>query len=345
MSGGFGWHRNDTVKESIRLPDDPFRRAVRAYEPPAASKPAASVRARVIDPTPPPTRKLPSAAAVGMPVPGAGGSMRSTASNVMIVVMDVTGSMHAWPGEIFKRLPLLYHEACAYLDSDDLEILFIAHADAAGDEYPLQVARFGRGPELDPMLGAFRIGGGGTERDGCESHELVLYKLVRDVDTSSAVNVHAFFITDEAGRDALNETQVRAVFGRPVEGETRATKDLARQLLRRMNLWAVLCETGSYSPGPILAWWESLIGNDRIVPLNDHRRVVDVLLATLAKHTGQIDRFTTNMRSRQAGSRYAGQNVKTVMDSVAAVGTRGPLAPKAIAGLGTRPLLPAKKND
>ncbi len=340
MSGAFGWHRNDKTYGSARQTADPFSQAAKAYQTPSA--PAPSIRARVIDPDPP--RNLSAAASRVGSVPGAGGVLTSTAANVIIVAMDVTGSMHAWPGEIFKRLPLLYHEACAYLDSDDLEILFIAHADAQGDAYPLQVARFGRGPELDPMLAAFQIGGGGRERDGRESHELVMYKLVNEVDTSSAVNVHAFFLTDEAGRDVIDETEVRAVFGKPVTGELRATRDLAKQLLRRMNAWAVLCETGTYDPAPIRAWWETALGADRIVPLNDHRRVVDVVLATIAAHTGQLDKFALDLRSRQAGSLYANQNVRTVMASVAHVGTRGPRAPKQIAGPGTRPLLITKKD-
>ncbi len=342
MSGRFGWHKNDQDNGSMRQPNNPFGKAAQAYHTHAPA-PAPSARARVIDPAPPPARSIAAAATRAGAIPDAGGTLKSTAANVLIAILDVTGSMRQWPTEIFKRLPLLYQEACAYLDTQDLEILFIAHADADGDAYPLQVARFGRGPELDAMLAAFKVGGGGAMRDACESHELVLYKLVRDVDTSSAVNVHAFFLTDERGRDAVNEHEVRSVFGRPVEGELRTARDLARHLRRRMNLWAVLCDTKSYDPAPIRAWWEELLGIERVLPLDDARRAVDVIIAALAAHTGQLDRFTKDLQSRQAGMPHAAANVRTVLGSVVNVGTRAPASPRLL-GPGTRPLL-IDKND
>lgn len=340
MSGAFGWHQHDTTTTgSVRQADDPFSQAAKAYKAPAAP----STRTRIVDPVQPPTpsRVLPST--VTRTVPGAKGTLRSTAANVLVVSMDVTGSMGEWPAEIFKRLPLLYHEACEYLGSDDLEILFLAHGDAGGDRNPLQVARFGRGQELDDILASFDVARGGLG-NGHESHELVLYKLVRDVDTSSAVNAHLFFLTDEPARDVLDDSEVRSVFGKPIEGELRSTPALARELLRRMNVWTVLCATGTYDPAPIRNWWERLLGPERVLPLDDHRRVVDVILATLAKQTGQLDQFAQKLRSRQAGSLYADQNVRTVMASVALVGTRGPNAPRMIAGPGTKSLLPGKKD-
>lgn len=340
MSGAFGWHRHDTTTTgSVRQADDPFSQAAKAYKAPAAP----STRTKIVDPPQPPapSRVLPSM--VTRTVPGALGTLRSTATNVLVVIMDVTGSMGDWPAEIFKRLPLLYHEACEYLGGDDLEILFIAHGDAAGDRNPLQVARFGRGQDLDDALASFDVARGGLG-NGHESHELVLYKLVRDVDTSSAVNAHAFFLTDEPARDELVASEVRSVFGTAIEGELRTTPALVRELLRRMNVWTILCATGTYDPAPIRNWWERLLGPERVLPLDDHRRVVDVILATLAKQTGQLDQFALKLRSRQAGSLYADQNVRTVMASVAMVGTRGPRCVRQIAGPGTRPLMITKKD-
>lgn len=334
MSGAFGWVKSPAPASPApksQTPASGFADAKKPYQAPPSR--------RAPDPVPPP-RSMPSVPRAAA-APTARHALKSAAKNVLIVVLDLTGSMNEWPPELFRRLPLLFNEAAKYLGSDDLEILFAAHGDARTDDRPLQVTRFGRGAELDGLLASFHpVGGGGGGGQGTESQELMALYLHELVDTASARHVHAFFVTDEMACGRADPDLARTHLGIEVPDALRDTKALFRSLARRMNAYAVLCETGTYDPAPIRKGWEGLVGAERILPLDDARRVADVLLGTLAAQTGQLDAFTADLVSRQGGSRFARQNVQTVLSSIALV-ANGPSVAKLPAGPGTRPLLPA----
>lgn len=344
MSGAFGWHRNDTKSNqgTRHNNNSGFDSAYAGYG--GKSNVGVRVVGQASVRTPPPSapRKMQNLALPGTPVPTAKHALKSTAANVLIWIQDVTGSMGDWPDEIFKRLPLMYAEASKYLGSDDLEILFIAHGDARTDNYAVQVARFGKGPDLDPMLASFdrNCGGGGQ---GTESHELVAYYLLKQVDTSSARNVYAFFVTDEAACDSVRDDLAAEWLGLSVDPELHDTQAVFAALGQKMNVYTVLRKATGYRPGPIKAWWEKTLGRENIIPLDDHRRCVDAVLGTLAVDTGQLNQFTQDLLSRQGGTKFGDLNVKTVLHSIALVGKGTSSSPLRVpgAGTGTIPLLAA----
>lgn len=275
-------------------------------------------------PNPWPKRTIQTVAQTIRTFPEAKHTLKSNAANVIIAVMDVTSSMQEWPQEVFRRLPLLFNEAVSYFGNDDLEILFIAHGDARTDNFPIQVSRFGKGEELDQILSSFymKCGGGGQ---GDESHELVAYYLLKQVDTSSAKNVYTFFVTDEAACDDIDETLVKEHLGLRNDVELQKTADVFLGLRRRMNIFTILCQTKNsrYNPDSIKRRWEANVAKENIIPLDDSRRVVDVMLGTIAKLTGQLDTFTKSLIGRQQGSQFACNNIDTVQKSIALI--RAPL--------------------
>lgn len=319
MSGAFGWIRND------HSADDGASRA---------AQPATPAAPRIL-----------SRAAPAAPPPVTAPVLKSTAKNAMIIVLDATGSMRNWPQEIFRRLPLLHQGGVDYLGGDDLEILFIVMGDAKTDARPIQASRFGRGPELDGILAAFDLtacNGGGN---GGESHELAAAYVFGRVDVSSARNVNLFLITDEPPFPTVNPAECRKHLGFDPPPELRRTDDLFAALRRRMNVHAILCATGSYDPAPIEARWRQLLGDEGVLRLDDHRRVVDVMLGTLAALTGQVDRFTQDLRSRQAGTVHGAANVRSVLASIALLGRGTPSAPHLLPKGMTLPLLPDPGSD
>ena len=335
MSGAFGWinnnhhHNASTVAPATTWFDD----AKRAYRAPLAAAPQPVVR----------DLRAAAATKAQAPVPTALHTLKSAAANVIIVSLDLTGSMGQWPEEIFKRLALLWREATKYLGSEDLEILFIAHGDARTDEYPLQVTRFGHGPELDDLLASFKpVGGAGGGGQGSESSELVAYYLLKQVDTSSARHVFTFFVTDEAGCDQIAPALAKKCLGLAVDPELHRADVVMRCLNLRMNAYAILCETNCYDPAVIRQWWETHLGAEKVLPLDDARRVVDVMLASIAATTGQLESFANDMLARQGKSRFATQNVKTVLASVALIGGSKAVTPQ-LGKNPTRPLLPPGK--
>jgi hypothetical protein len=227
--------------------------------------------------------------------------------------------MGEWPTEMFKRLPLLYNEAIKYLGvgADDLEVLFVAHGDAYTDADPIQVAEFGKGKVLDGHIASFaRCSGGGQ---GHETHELVAYYLANRVDTSSARNVFVFFVTDESAYDAVDPRHVSDHLGVSATGAL-GTASLFAELARRMHLHVILRRTDSYKPEPILNWWKATVGEEHVLQLSDARRVVDVILGTMASLLGQRERFESDLNTRLLPTAYGKQNIATVMGSIALVG-------------------------
>ncbi len=338
MSGGYGWHQSSSsnTSDAKHFIDHSYDDARQQYQKSAVTvtKIGQQTSSQTkISPTPSvwPKRNIKN---VDVPVvvkgyPEAKHSLKSTAANVITVVVDVTRSMNTWPGEIFARLPTFYIEACQYLGTDDLEILFIAHGDVRSDNFPIQVSRFGKGAELDSILASFytRCDGGGQ---GDESQELVAYYLLKQVDTSSAQNVYTFFITDEAACDSIDPRYVKEYLDIPVDCELTKTKDVFTSLKRRGRIFTILCETNNprYNPASIKQSWEDNLGKDNIIPLNDSRRVVDVMLGAIAKLTGQLAQFTQNLTTRQQGTRHAVQNIETVQTSISFIGGSLPKTPQ-----------------
>lgn len=351
MSGAFGWHRNDQSHQSpTKVIDSGFKDAARVYQnPPAKAARIGPDSAPAPIPQTPLTRQSfqQVASAVHSPIPTATHKLTSTARNVLIVVNDVTGSMGDNPAEIFRRLPLMFEEACKLLGSRDLEILFVAHGDARTDQHAVQVTRFGAGSELDQMLTSFSLtcGGGGQ---GSETPELVAYYLLRQVDTSSAQNVYVWFVTDEAGCETLQSHLVRQWLELDLEPEYTQAATVFSALKRKMHTFVILFDTGAYRHEPdkqykIRPYWEQVLGSvEYIVPLNDARRIVDVMLGTIAVMTGQLALFTGALKSRQLPTVHGTHNVVTVLQSIALVGRGTPSAPHVLVAK-TKSLVPG--ND
>lgn len=346
MSGAFGWKRNDATDDKPAAKPSGYDDAAKRYQPQGGPS--------VINVNPDPPhhavqgaapRVMPKQSPASKAAMGAKHALKTTAANVLIIEMDATGSMKEWPAEIFKRLPLLYQDAVKYLGSDDLEILFMVFGDAKTDLRPLQVARFGKGPELDGILASFDLqhceGGG----NGGESHELAALYVHERVDTSAARNVHAFIITDEPPFPRVDRQECRQHLGIELKPELTKTDAIFAGLRRRMHVHALLCETGSYQTEPIIARWKELLGDEGVIQMNDHRRTVDVMLGTLAALTGQLDQFTQDLQSRQLGTRFGKVNVQTVLKSIALLGRGTPSSPHVLPKGLTRPLLPPPDDE
>lgn len=344
MSGAFGWGGKDR-RRARDIASDGFKSAKGAYNSPPPRKPATPTGGGV----PAPSRDLgqfaqPVQAQAGpkMNVNPKDRKLVCTAANVLLVFLDGTGSMGGWRSEIWARVKVLYDEARALL-GDDLQILFGTFGDIKyGDR--IEVADFGSGPELDNHLTSLniRFGGGGDEE---ESPEMVAYYLLENVDVSKAKHAYAFFITDEKAAPTISDRLSREHLGIPANPELAKTADVFRSLLLKMEAFIVLRKTrmSGYNPDRIRQFWVDTIGEERVVPLDDGRRVVDTCLAVVAKTTGQMADFTDSFQQRNKGSRYMDANLNTVQGSILMVPDGQPKPPD----IQDRPsrLLDALKKD
>ena len=327
MSGNYGWGGRDRS-------DD--------YTAPSSGGGFTSARTPYATPTnystPAPSRSVTSMRMSG-PVATYGAvdlsprkHIKTTKDNVIIVSLDRTGSMGIWSHEIFQRLALLFKEAQKYL-GDSLEIVFMGFGDSqeCGDEF--EVAPSGCGPELDGFINALdkAASGGGN---AVESSELPAYYVSQQIDTTDAKAVFFFTITDEGFYEYINYAEVDAILGLRAFSEPVKSATVFQTLKTRMNVFVIKAETGCYTGGDrrvIDAQWQQALGEECFVPLDDHRRVVDVMLGVIAKVRGQFDQFSKDLSVRQNSTKFGAVNIKTVTTSLSMV-TGVPAAPSIKAG-------------
>lgn len=224
-----------------------------------------------------------------------GRTITTRSTNPVLVGVDVTGSMQHWPREIFDRLPLLYQTLSQY--REDLEVSFAAIGDATCDRWPLQVTDFAQGLALEERLASLHGegGGGGGAR---ESYELFLYWVLSRAAAPEAVRPFLILYGDEGFYPQIDPRQANHY----VSDALQAPLDSASVISAVAEAWDVWLLRKPYSgrqEAEIHAQWAAVLGQERIVMLQDEQRAVDMALGIVARSWGQFPDFEQNMRARQ----------------------------------------------
>lgn len=216
----------------------------------------------------------------------------------LIIGIDTTGSMAEWPKLFFEKLPLLYKEAVKYLP--DCEISFQAINDFAADgaDVALQPAPFGRGPRLDEYIAQlYPVGGGGGQRT--ESYDIfAAYNGFLEA-PKAVIKPVAVILGDEAPFPNVPGEVCRA-YGIS-KGEAVFARTVFDKLLAMCDVYLVRKPYGGDDDREIVAEWKKLAGipDERILTIEDPRRVVDVILGILGVLTGKTNEFAKELKSRQ----------------------------------------------
>jgi len=224
-----------------------------------------------------------------------GKRIATESENPILVAVDVTGSMAHWPAEIFDRLPLLYQTLSQY--RPDVAISFAAIGDAHTDRFPLQVTDFEQGAALDEHLAAL-YGEGGGGGGAKESYELFFWFVQNRVSTPRAVKPFLIIYGDEGFYDEIDPKQVQHYLGagseRPVPSHA-----VLKDLNERFEVYHLRKDYSGAEDKKILAQWQDALEPQRVIPLRDEERAVDMALGLIARSWGRFEDFETNMRARQ----------------------------------------------
>jgi hypothetical protein len=224
-------------------------------------------------------------------------TISTESANPIVVAVDVTGSMSHWPGEIFDRLPLLYQTLSQY--RDDVEVSFVAIGDATCDAYPLQVTDFASGIALEDKLAALygEGGGGGGAR---ESYELFAHFLLHHCRAPNATRPYLLLYGDEGFYEQVDTKQIAHYLGDRVQGPVDSYETWGAVA----EAWNVFHLRKPYHSrrhdDDIKAQWASVLGEERIIRLDNEQRAVDLALGLIARSWGHYDDFETNMGARQS---------------------------------------------
>ncbi len=220
----------------------------------------------------------------------------SESADPIIIGIDETGSMASWPGEIFDRLPLFCQTLWKY--RPNAEFAICALGDAFSDQYALQVTDFTHDPrELEARVKALGCEGNGGGQSK-ESYELFGYYMLNKCRTLNATSPFLIIYGDEAFYPEVNPAQVRHYIGDRIEAPIPA-QQIWRGLQQCFNVYHLHkpYDSGA-SNGTIVAGWETTLGQERVIKMEEEKRAVDHALGLIAKHWGEYEDFSQNMNAR-----------------------------------------------
>ena len=229
-------------------------------------------------------------------------TIRSESKNPVVIAVDVTGSMAHWPAEIFDRLPLLYQTLTKY--QPDVEFCFAAIGDASCDAYPLQVNDFAKETDLDAKLKALCAEGGGGGQH-FESYELFAQHTASRCETPNATSPFLIVFGDEGFYPKVNPDQAAHYLGAGLEAEVDS-QELWQSLLQKFDVYHLHKEYADLRlDKEIVSQWQSALGKQRVIPLFEAERAVDVAMGLIAKRWGHFGDFEDNLSARHDASESA----------------------------------------
>lgn len=247
--------------------------------------------------------------------------LTTDSASPLVIVVDGTGSMDEFPEIIFEKLPLLDDGVKDYL-GDDCEISYSMIGDVTDSVAPLQVQPFGRGKKMIEALNKLVIGRGGGG-NMTESYELAALYYSRNVEMPKANKPILIYICDEGVYPKVDKQWAKD-FAKVEVTEEITDKQLFDELKTKYSVYCIRKHYGS-SPMDgekmtgqnltIQRQWVRLLGEDKIVILNEPRRVVDVILGLLAVETNKEEFFEDEIKARQTPDQ-----VESVMKAMITLG-------------------------
>lgn len=253
-------------------------------------------------------------------IPVLGRKLATESDSPLVLAVDVTGSMAEWPRLIFEKLPLLYTEVQRYLPN--AEISFAAIGDATCDRVPLQAGDFNKGKELDAIVSSLypEGGGGGGAR---ESYELMAYYYLNNAEIPKAKKPIFIFAGDEGFYDSIDSGLVKTYIGNDVAGSL-SSMDVMAQLCKKYDTYILRKQYESSHESYINEQWKNALGSQKVMKLDDPKRIVDCIIGIVASTAGSFDDYKNRLTKRQTMAQ-----VKDVMKTLAklkdgdAGGTKG----------------------
>ena len=221
-------------------------------------------------------------------------------SVAIAIFFDVTGSMGRAPRTFKTKMCGLMNTLLEKNYCVDPQILVGAVGDWHSDRVPLQIGQFESGNEIDEQLGLVYLeGNGGGQRH--ESYQNALYFLANktsmDCWEKRGKKGYAFILGDELPYGGSTPKEIESIFGDKI-GETVNTPDLIRQVQEKFHLFYLIPGGTSYCNDPSLrAAWESLIGKENVIDLNDPDLVCETIGGTVGMFENAItlDQVTTDL--------------------------------------------------
>lgn len=216
----------------------------------------------------------------------------------IVVMFDVTGSMHRLPKLLQEKLPQLHGLILRKGYAAHPQIMFGGIGDAYVDRAPLQVSQFESDNRMDEHLTNILLEGGGGGGNH-ESYELAAYFMNHHTYIDSLENRgkkgYFFIIGDERPYAKLEGRIIREVLGEPIQQPYVETDEIFRQVQEKYNTFFLFADEGSYSAEQTIAAksdsrrasWRELLGQNALV-LDDASAVCETIAVTIGMMEGVV---------------------------------------------------------
>lgn len=223
----------------------------------------------------------------------------------IVVVFDVTGSMHHVPKVLVEKLPSLMQ---ALIDAGvpDPQIMIGAIGDGYSDTIPIQVGQFESDNRIDRQIEALILEGGGGGGNH-ESYDLMAYFLANytHLDSFELRNEKGFcfFIGDERVYNKVNAEQVEKHIGEKMDEGNMDTRVVFDRLKETFETFFLMSEHGGYTAGQVTPksvsqeagyygapgcfGWEELLDKENILVMPDAEKVCDRIAQLVVVRKGE----------------------------------------------------------
>ena len=226
--------------------------------------------------------------------------LKTDAEYPIIIGIDTTGSMDEWPKIFFNTLPLLYKEAIKYFPNCEISFQAINDFPADGADVALQPTPFGKGPQLDEFIGQlYPYGGGGGQT--MESYEIfAAYNSFIEA-PKALIKPIVIILGDEKPFPEVPAAVCK--YYKLSNGEAISTKEVFKKLHQKCEVFLVRKPYYGFGKADdeIRKVWHNLalMPYERILDIEDPRRVIDVILGILGILTNKTVIFEDELTKRQ----------------------------------------------
>lgn len=220
--------------------------------------------------------------------------LESDAKNPIVFALDVTGSMGEWTKIIYDKMPMFYGQIMMKNYLEDPSISFCAIGDHGGDNAPLQCTEFGRGNEIDQLIGKIYLEGNG-QGNGIEGYEMSTYFYDTRVSLKNCQIPFMFITGDESYYDEVSPNVVLGLLGVPVK-EKICGKTAIQNAMKKYNLFIVK----KYYDDTSIKKWTSALGSERVLNIKTPKACVDIILGAIALTSGArtLDEYIKDLVER-----------------------------------------------
>lgn len=227
-----------------------------------------------------------------------GKKIRSKSKNPIVIMLDVTGSNINFARLVYDKMPMFYGqiEQQGYLK--DFDISVCAVGDAYSDDYPLQVADFSKGIEIDSWLEKLVLegNGGGQKR---ESYELAAYYLSQNFEFEPDAEPLVLFVGDEAPYASVDPTQASEIgltadFNTKINGFDQLRTRVNDNVYLFMNKYC----GRDFEEGIIQAWY-NVLAPEHVIKIKEEKAIVDLMLGVIALYSkNSLNQYSIDMKNR-----------------------------------------------